>query len=181
MRCYTKSLKSPFNSISARDGGPEITLRCESHSGPAAVLSRRVPCPMGAGEPQQAQRANSALKFSVHGREARFLRQHLKPLDEEVTRRKLGAATSRAALSATQRDDEDALTRATIPSCSDLESAANDRRKVVCCNRIRSVVHRTRFSLENGYCKSFNSKLRGDFLTGEIFDSRKELQMLTER
>jgi putative transposase len=34
---------------------------------------------------------------------------------------------------------------------------------------------------ENGYCESFNSKLRDEFLTGEIFYSLKEAQILTER
>ena len=34
---------------------------------------------------------------------------------------------------------------------------------------------------ENGYCESFNSKLRDEFLNGEIFYSLKEAQILTER
>jgi putative transposase len=34
---------------------------------------------------------------------------------------------------------------------------------------------------ENGYCESFNSKLRDEFLSGEIFYSMKELRVLTER
>ena len=34
---------------------------------------------------------------------------------------------------------------------------------------------------ENGYCESFNSKLRDEFLNGEIFSSLKEAQILTER
>jgi transposase InsO family protein len=34
---------------------------------------------------------------------------------------------------------------------------------------------------ENGYCESFNSKLRDEFLNGEIFYSLKELQVLAER
>jgi len=34
---------------------------------------------------------------------------------------------------------------------------------------------------ENGYCESFNSKLRNDFLNGEIFYSMKELRVLAER
>jgi transposase InsO family protein len=34
---------------------------------------------------------------------------------------------------------------------------------------------------ENGYCESFNSKLRDEFLNGEIFYSLKEVQILTER
>jgi len=34
---------------------------------------------------------------------------------------------------------------------------------------------------ENGYCESFNSKLRDEFLNGEIFFSIKELRVLAER
>jgi len=34
---------------------------------------------------------------------------------------------------------------------------------------------------ENGSCKSFNSKLREEFLNGEIFYSIKELRVLAER
>jgi len=32
---------------------------------------------------------------------------------------------------------------------------------------------------ENGYCESFNSKMRDEFLNGEIFDSLHEAQVLT--
>jgi putative transposase len=34
---------------------------------------------------------------------------------------------------------------------------------------------------ENGYCESFNGKLRDEFLDGEIFYSLKEAQVLTEK
>ena len=34
---------------------------------------------------------------------------------------------------------------------------------------------------ENGYCESFNGKMRDEFLNGEIFYSLKEAQILTER
>jgi IS30 family transposase len=34
---------------------------------------------------------------------------------------------------------------------------------------------------ENGYCESFNSKLRDELLNGETFYSLKEAQVLTER
>ena len=34
---------------------------------------------------------------------------------------------------------------------------------------------------ENGYCESFNSKLRDEFLNGEIFYSMKEIRVLAER
>jgi hypothetical protein len=35
--------------------------------------------------------------------------------------------------------------------------------------------------MENGYCESFNSKLRDEFLNGEIFYSMKEIRVLAER
>jgi len=34
---------------------------------------------------------------------------------------------------------------------------------------------------ENGYCESFNSRLRNEFLNGEIFYSLKEVQVLAKR
>ena len=34
---------------------------------------------------------------------------------------------------------------------------------------------------ENGYCESFNSKMRDEFLNGEIFDSLREAEVLTRR
>jgi putative transposase len=34
---------------------------------------------------------------------------------------------------------------------------------------------------ENGYCESFNSKMRDEFLNGEIFYSLKEARVLAER
>jgi len=34
---------------------------------------------------------------------------------------------------------------------------------------------------ENGYCESFNGKLRDEFLDGEIFYSLREAKVLTER
>ncbi len=34
---------------------------------------------------------------------------------------------------------------------------------------------------ENGYCESFNSKMRDEFLNGEIFYSQKEARVLAER
>jgi putative transposase len=33
---------------------------------------------------------------------------------------------------------------------------------------------------ENGYCENFNSKLRGEFLKGEIFYTMKEIRVLAE-
>ena len=42
-------------------------------------------------------------------------------------------------------------------------------------------VHRTGIPWDNGYCESFNSKLRNEFLNGEVFYSLKEAQVLAER
>ena len=33
---------------------------------------------------------------------------------------------------------------------------------------------------ENGYCESFNSRMRDEFLNGEVFDTMKEAEILTE-
>jgi hypothetical protein len=45
----------------------------------------------------------------------------------------------------------------------------------------KDAVYRTRLTRENGCCESFNSKLRDEFLNGEIFYSVKELRVLAER
>ena len=42
-------------------------------------------------------------------------------------------------------------------------------------------VHRAGEPVGNGYCESFNGKLRDEFLNGEIFYSLKEAQILMER
>ena len=34
---------------------------------------------------------------------------------------------------------------------------------------------------ENGYCESFNSRMRDEFLNGEIFDTLTEAEVLTHR
>jgi putative transposase len=41
-------------------------------------------------------------------------------------------------------------------------------------------LHRTRKPLENGYCESFNSKLRHELLNGEIFYTLKEAKIVIE-
>jgi len=45
----------------------------------------------------------------------------------------------------------------------------------------RDAVHRTRKSWENGYCESFNGKLRDECLNGEIFYSLREAQVVIEK
>ena len=45
----------------------------------------------------------------------------------------------------------------------------------------KDAVYRTRLSLGERHCESFNSKLKDEFLNGEIFYSIKELRVLAER
>ena len=47
--------------------------------------------------------------------------------------------------------------------------------------RRQDALHRAGSPWENGYCESFNSKLRDEFLNGKIFYSLKEVQFLAER
>ena len=48
-------------------------------------------------------------------------------------------------------------------------------------HRREDALHRARLAIENDICESFNSKLRDEFLNGEIFYSLKEVQVLAER
>jgi transposase InsO family protein len=59
-----------------------------------------------------------------------------------------------------------------LPRSSHLSSATIKRKRKLCHGRWR---------VGNGYCESFNSKLRGEFLNGEIFYSLRELRVLAER
>ena len=45
----------------------------------------------------------------------------------------------------------------------------------------QNAVYHARLSLENGYNKSFNGKLRDELLNGEIFYTLKEAKILTKR
>ena len=56
----------------------------------------------------------------------------------------------------------------------------------ICANGLQTQVQKTLYiepgsPWENGYCESFNSKLRDEFLNGEIFYSMKEIRILAER
>ncbi len=55
----------------------------------------------------------------------------------------------------------------------------------ICANglqhRCKDTLHGRVFLWENGSCESFNSKLRDEFLNGEIFYSMKEIRILAER
>ena len=48
-------------------------------------------------------------------------------------------------------------------------------------HRSQDTVHRTRLAMGERLLRSFNSKLRDEFLNGEIFYSIKELRVLAER
>jgi transposase InsO family protein len=56
-----------------------------------------------------------------------------------------------------------------------------DRAQLVEPGRSQNPVHRTGSPRENGYCESFNGKLRDELLNGEIFYSLKEAQIVIEQ
>ncbi len=58
---------------------------------------------------------------------------------------------------------------------------AKDLRKWHAKTRAKTLYIEPGSPWENGYCESFNSKLRDEFLNGEIFYSMKELRALAER
>ena len=61
------------------------------------------------------------------------------------------------------------------------EFMAKDQRKWLLSSGAKTLYIEPGSPWENGYCESFNSKLRDEFLNGEIFYSLKELQVLAER
>jgi putative transposase len=61
------------------------------------------------------------------------------------------------------------------------EFVAHDLRKWLAATGARTLYIEPGIPWENGYCESFNSKLRDEFLNGEIFYSLKEVQVLAER
>jgi putative transposase len=61
------------------------------------------------------------------------------------------------------------------------EFVATDLRKWLVRTGARTLYIEPGSPWENGYCESFNSKLRDEFLNGEIFYSMKELRVLAER
>lgn len=60
------------------------------------------------------------------------------------------------------------------------EFIAHDLRKWLADTGAKTAYIEPGFPWENGYCKSFNSKMRDEFLNGEIFYSMKELRVLAE-
>src|SRR5882757_4255361 len=61
------------------------------------------------------------------------------------------------------------------------EFVAQDLRKWLADTGAKTLYIEPGSPWENGYCESFNSKLRDEFLNGEIFYSLKEVQVLAER
>lgn len=61
------------------------------------------------------------------------------------------------------------------------EFVAKDLRKWLAATGVKMLYIEPRSTWENGYCESFNSKLRDEFLNGEVFYSMKELRVLAER
>lgn len=61
------------------------------------------------------------------------------------------------------------------------EFVARDLRKWLASTGAQTLYIEPGSPRENGYCESFNSKLRDEFLNGEIFYSLKELRVLAER
>jgi transposase InsO family protein len=61
------------------------------------------------------------------------------------------------------------------------ELKARDLRKWLAATSAQTLYIEPGSPWENGYCESFNSKLRDEFLNGEIFYSIKELRVLSER
>ncbi|NYF53567.1 hypothetical protein HDF12_003966 [Edaphobacter lichenicola] len=74
----------------------------------------------------------------------------------------------------------------TLPSkcfvwCYGPEFVAKDLRKWLADTGAKTLYIEPGSPWENGYRESFNSKLRDEFLNGEIFYSLKEVQVLAER
>ncbi len=65
--------------------------------------------------------------------------------------------------------------------CYGPEFVAKDLRKWLAGTGAKTAYIEPGSPWENGYCESFNSKLRDEFLNGEIFYSMKEIRVLAER
>ncbi|HEU5400133.1 MAG TPA: IS3 family transposase [Terriglobales bacterium] len=61
------------------------------------------------------------------------------------------------------------------------EFVAHDLRKWLAATGAKTLYIEPGSPWENGYCESFNSKLRDEFLNGELFYSMKEIRVLAER
>ncbi len=68
-----------------------------------------------------------------------------------------------------------------FPWCYGPEFVARELRKWLAKTGAKTLYIEPGSPWENGYCESFNSKLRDEFLNGEIFYSLKEVRVLAER
>ena len=68
-----------------------------------------------------------------------------------------------------------------LRSDNGLEFVARDLRQWLANTSAKTLYIEPGSPWENGFCESFNSKLRDEFLNGEIFFSMKEIRVLTER
>ncbi len=67
------------------------------------------------------------------------------------------------------------------PWCYGPEFVAKELRKWLAQTGAKTLYIEPGSPWENGYCESFNSKMRDEFLNGEIFYSLKEVRVLAER
>ncbi len=134
--------------------------------------------------PQRPNRVRSydfMSAFTHDGRTVRFLN----PIDE-YTRECLTIHVGRR-INSNQGIDvlADAMIEHGIPeqirSDNGPEFVAREPRKWLAKTGAETLYIEPGSPWENGYCESFNSKMRDEFLNGEIFHSLKEARVLTER
>ena len=119
--------------------------------------------------------------FSHDGRTVRFLN-----LIDEYTRECLAIYVGRRVNSNQVIEVlADAMIEHGIPeyirSDNGPEFVAKELRKWLARTGARTLYIEPGSPWENGYCESFNSKMRDEFLNGEIFYSLKEVRVLAER
>jgi putative transposase len=119
--------------------------------------------------------------FTHHGRTVRFLN-----LIDEYTRECLVIHVGRR-INSNQVIDvlAEAMIKHGIPehirSDNGPEFVAKQLRKWLAKTGAKTLYIEPGSPWENGYCESFNPKMRDEFLNGEIFYSLKEARVLTER
>ena len=119
--------------------------------------------------------------FTYDGRTVRFLN-----LIDEYTRECLAIYVGRRINSSQVIEVlADAMIAHGIPdyirSDNGPEFVAKELRKWLAQTGARTLYIEPGSPWENGYCESFNSKMRDEFLNGEIFYSLKEVRVLAER
>jgi len=119
--------------------------------------------------------------YTHHGRTVRILN-----LIDEYTRECLAIRVARRLNSRDVIDTlADAMIAPGIPehirSDNGPEFVAKELRQWLAQTGARTLYMEPGSPWENGYCESFNAKMRDEFLNGEIFYSLKEAQILTEK